>query len=287
MCEFCGYGNHTTDTCRLKKTIDDRRRESGLSTLATIAGTTTDSTGPAMTTDSFIIGNALITVLVNSGATSSFIHESAICKLKQMKRGSRLSVIYLGGNGQPAHHDGTVTTTVLVHKDLQPFSQTFLISNTIPFEVILCTDGQSKCGLMTDPANKRLLLPGGRTVRTAPIQTCVVMLPEQDQAIASDERDTNFVSQEDLTADINPSDEPTSHITVNEHLSIEQTASLENLLEIYKSVFAPASGLEPCHFPPMRINTGDAAPIFQQPFRIPFSERDAIRKHVQLYLERG
>ena len=291
QCDFCGFSNHEEKDCRLKRRVDNRRKQSGLPLLLAVH-TNQPSHGPAMLTDAISIGDTRLTALIDTGATGSFIRASAIEKLKFCESGPVSSTRYFGGNGLPVEHEGTITSTVSVHNSLPTFHQVFLISRSLPFDIILGTDALAESGMIIDPANRRLLLPGAISIPVAAPKSCVLEIDSVasiDTASAQELLDSEEGSPETyLSADVLEGTETSGdEFQVNAKLNPRQRQMILDLLGEHERIFKPASGLEPCHFPPFTVDTGDHQPIYRQPFRIAHSEREAVRAHVQKYLERG
>ena len=69
-------------------------------------------------------------------------------------------------------------------------------------------------------------------------------------------------------------DEP----TISDHLSVEQQQSLRELIDEFRDVFNNNPGRT--NLATHRIETGNAKPICQQPYRLPYAHRSTVEREL-------
>ena len=305
ICDFCGYTNHTEDKCSLKLERDRRRASAGyqqggrpthsgyLTSMTATYQSSNVTLGPLMTTDEIIIGGAKLVTLIDTGATASFIHKAAVQKLNSFLTLEQLPIQFVGGNGQRIPQEGAIQTVINLLED--NFKANLIVSSAIPFDIVIGTDILEQIGAVINVAQ--------RVLQSATTEKKIALTAPQSSfltvAVPSEEQDTEegleLSIAEELTADVLNSTQECSEgslgnnegPTVNSQLEKLKQQEIQQILEEYQDVFRPANGAEPCAFPPFEVDTQDSAPVFSQPRRIPYSEREVITKHVQQYLERG
>ena len=293
-CAYCTYDGHTEQECHIKQELDRRRGKN----MMTIANRPEDQQqGPTLTTEKILIGGAedLIS-LIDSGATGSFIHKSALSRLKQYAIVDKPTCCFVGGNGLPVPIECAITTSVSIHDDEQILDNIFYVVSALPFDVVLGTDILTRAGAVIDVAKKLMSTRGGlkklalygaqsNVLNVATLGTESTTAAED--AAEENDFDSNSILQ-DLTADVDPAAETTARSpTINPELPKEQQQQLQQLVDQHAKVFQPANGREPCDFEPFEINTGDIEAIFSQARRIPYDQRETVSRHIAEYLSRG
>ena len=286
-CSFCGYQNHEVTECRLKKELDFRLSRSGHA--MTISGPV--SLGPLLTTNEILIGGAQLTALVDSGATASFIHKSAIQHLQDITRVQQPKYVFTAGNGLPVSYNEAISTQLQFHPDSDAVSQVFFVSDTLPFDAVLGTDALVRAGVVIDVGRKVLIIEdGARVLALKPPHSNVLLAISEEVGVGQTTEDIDADENtlvDELTFDVDTSIDTETTYTLNSELSPAQAREANTILSLYSKVFLAASGAEPCLFPAFEIDTQDSPPVSSRPFRIPYSEREAVAAHVQKYLDRG
>ena len=279
-CEVCGMPGHKKSDCRLLVAINKRREQFGLSALLlTLETSEVDldiQLGPRALA-LLSIGSSRLQCLVDTGATASFVHSAVLPRLSNCITQAPTSHSFTAGNGLQVEHDRTIVTTVTIHENLPALQHRFVVSNALPFDVVIGTDLLVKFGATVDVCQGRLLLPFGNSVQ-------MMCRESQILQVMTDGQDADFDSDVLLNSTENGE---VVGFAVNSLLPLSDAESLNSLLAQHEQVFQQPTGDAPCMFSPFDVEVTDGTPIYTRPFRIPYVEREAISQHIQKYLQRG
>lgn len=291
-CAFCKMTNHNAEQCRLRLTL--LQRLNGRPFTYSMCFDASTDLGPLLTTNRILLNGLSFTSLIDSGATASFVRKEVADQLMAQSNAELLGpspMQFKGGNGALVEHHDVIKVVIAIASDLPPLEQTFFVSNSVPFDVVLGTNALSSLGVLIDPAFKRLIFDGGRrTLNLQPVESSVL-----DASLSSITEGLESLNLEDdihgeliIDVDLDAKKKDIHTLwSICPELQLEQQQRIQQLLSQYKHIFEPASGFEPCEFPPFRVDTGSHPPIASRPFRIPYAERDIISAKVQEYLQRG
>lgn len=289
QCSFCGYKNHEERDCRIKMELDKRRRDSGM---VIVLSDYDNPQGPLLTTNSYMINGAEVLALVDTGATASFVKYGflAATQPQQLSCIHPTPARFKTGSGHALVVRGYINAIVMLGSHTLQ-GQQLIVADGLPFDAIIGTDILETLSASVNIAKRRLTLVNGDTVSLENTASCILSIPGiNDEEHSDDELKDLF---EELTIDADNSeitDAGTLAMEFGKELSLAQLAQLQKLVDHHlhvTTVFAPAHGGQPCNFPPFTLDTGDAAPIYVRPYRIPYSEREAMQRHVDEYCKRG
>lgn len=274
-CAFCTYTGHTAMECELKLELEARRKRTGI-----VAVATSESLGPAMLTDAFHVGGKALQVLIDTGATASFVNARALDSMIFSNDQPAPKTRFIGGNGLPVKYAGMISALVTLHDGAPAVEHTFFVSEELPFDAIFGTDLLARANIVVDVAEQVLSLPGA----------IIQLSPAQDGSLhAVVAKDEELWDMTDLLdTDVDPESTPdTQDISFGEDLDPAQLDLLRALIAQHACIFKPADGFNPCTFPPFTVDTGSSPPIFQRAHRMPYVDRVEAAEMVRKYLTKG
>ena len=182
---------------------------------------------------------------------------------------------FRGATGTALPTAGVIICDIALHPDHQPISWPFHVTPHLAFDGFIGTELLAALDVRMEFRRPRLILSDGTEVPLCrPVPSGVLLAAINEQESGEDEPNLSHLPVK--LPDID-----------DQGLPPDRRLWILDLVQRYGSVFQPANGAEPCNFPPFDVNTGDASPVFRQPYRVPYSERETIEEHVKAYLERG
>lgn len=167
-CFYCHTAGHVKSQCNIKARIDEahaeleRRRAKGGGFFGAMYDT--DPLGPLMLTSDIVIGDGKPDALIDSGATASFVRKGSLHLIKRYEEGESSTRVFRTGNSQVLDHSGTILASVVFEQGAEPFKQRFIVTEDLPFDVVLGTDALRAAGAAVLFKPPMLMLPSGKKI---------------------------------------------------------------------------------------------------------------------------
>ena len=180
-----------------------------------------------------------------------------------------------------------------MHSKAPDTQQLFLVSPSLPFEVVIGTDVLQRLSIVIDCKQQTIIFPEGQHIKVNQQLLLTSTIQQEQQSIiqnteqSDNTHETNVI--EDLIHDVEniEAEKASAEPTINTFLNAEQQSTLTSIIQENIAVFRPSNGRELCDFPPFVVDTGTASPVRHRQATLAYNDRQIIQDQIDTYLKNG